>query len=83
MGASGCQGVSVSSSSLFPSAGHTDRSGRNVVLAYKAEQMNATLEGIVRERGEEIRAAMLEGQDRQRNYVNYAVKQESLESMYG
>lgn len=45
--------------------------------------MNATLEGIVQKRGEKIRAAMLEGQDRQRSYVNYAVKQESLESMYG
>lgn len=61
----------------------TDRSGRNVVLTYRTDQMNATLEGIVQERGEEIRAAMLEGQDRQRNYVNYAVKQESLEAMYG
>lgn len=61
----------------------TDRPDRNVVLAYRTDQMNATLEGIVQERGEEIRAAMLEGQDRQRNYVNYAVKQESLEAMYG
>ncbi|KAK0738021.1 hypothetical protein B0T18DRAFT_333414 [Schizothecium vesticola] len=61
----------------------TDGSGINVVLAYKADQMNATLEGIVQKRGEEIRAAKLEGQDRQRSYVNYAVKQESLESMYG
>lgn len=61
----------------------TDRSGRNVVLTYRTDQMDATLEGIVQERGEEIRAAMLEGQDRQRNYVNYAVKQESLEAMYG
>lgn len=61
----------------------TDRSDRNVVLTYRTDQMNATLEGIVQERGEEIRAAMLEGQDRQRNYVNYAVKQESLEAMYG
>ncbi|KAK1828710.1 hypothetical protein QBC39DRAFT_219318, partial [Podospora conica] len=55
----------------------------NVVLAYRAEEMNSTLEGIVQARGEEIRKAMLEGQDRQRSYVNYAVKQESLESMYG
>lgn len=60
-----------------------DRPNRNVVLAYRTDEMNTTLEGIVHKRGEEIRAAMLEGQDRQRSYVNYAVKQESLESMYG
>jgi hypothetical protein len=82
VGASRCQGVSVSLWPLFFIC-WTDRPDRNVVLAYKADQMNVTLEGIVQEKGEEIRAVMLEGQDRQRSYVNYAVKQESLESMYG
>ncbi|KAK0644472.1 hypothetical protein B0T16DRAFT_378543 [Cercophora newfieldiana] len=59
------------------------RAWPNVVLAYRAEEINPTLEKTVAEWGEKLRAAMLEGQEKQESYVNYAVKQESLKALYG
>jgi hypothetical protein len=56
---------------------------RNVVLAYKGDAKDDTLEGIVKEQGEKMREAMLEGQERQTTYVNYAMERESLQALYG
>lgn len=53
------------------------------MLSYRGDAKNETLEGIVKEWGDKIRTAMLEGQERQESYVNYAVGQESLEALYG
>jgi hypothetical protein len=53
------------------------------VLAYRADTINSTLEKTIKDWGEKLRAAMLEGQERQESYVNYAVKQESLNALYG
>ncbi|KAL1837471.1 hypothetical protein VTJ49DRAFT_3751 [Mycothermus thermophilus] len=68
-------------STAFPGRGI--RAWPNVVLAYKGQFKNDTLEGIVKEQGEKMRTAMLEGQERQTTYVNYAMEQESLEALYG
>ncbi|KAK4452741.1 6-hydroxy-d-nicotine oxidase [Podospora aff. communis PSN243] len=59
------------------------RAWPNAVLAYRAEKINSTLETTVKAWGEKLRAAMLEGQERQESYVNYAVEQESLNALYG
>lgn len=55
---------------------------RDVVLAYRADKIYSTLEKNIGKWGESLCAAMLEGQKRQESYVNYAVKQESLEALY-